>query len=548
MYTYYNYNTPISILSKQTTLINIFVLKSLIVYKKIMKKIIYLIICMLLANVTWSQDLHLGSSAAITTLPGGCVFVGGNVSVDASASLTTTSDATASGSFIVSGNTTGNITYKRYIEDTDWHLVSAPVKSQSIPSFVDAAAGNAVKVSTLTDSHAVAYYKNTNIAGMRWTYHNDSPDKENQEILEDFNTGQGYSMKRTAAGDYTFTGTMANADVSVTIPKITTDGTHLWSAIGNPFPSFLTVSEISAANPDALDNGAFAFFYVWDGTSYVPDNLSSSLQLAPGQAFKVMARSNGLSFIFPKSSQKHNSGVATFYRPSTSTPTISVHLTKATSSKSASLEFLDTSTTGLDVGYDAGAYQDGTPPFSINTHLVSDSQGIDFTIQSLPTSFLESEVAIPLSINAGIDEEVTFSVDTNNLPDGVSVYLEDTLNNTFTNLTVAPLALNITAALSGIGRFYLRTSSGVLSTEDSLVGSLIVVYKTSKGAVKITGLTSGSAATFSLFTVLGKEVLTTKFIAQNVQEISLPASLSAGVYIVGVVSDLGTFHKKIIIE
>jgi len=548
MYTYYNYNTPISILSKQTTLINIFVLKSLIVYKKIMKKIIYLIICMLLANVTWSQDLHLGSSAAITTLPGGCVFVGGNVSVDASASLTTTSDATASGSFIVSGNTTGNITYKRYIEDTDWHLVSAPVKSQSIPSFVDAAAGNAVKVSTLTDSHAVAYYKNTNIAGMRWTYHNDSPDKENQEILEDFNTGQGYSMKRTAAGDYTFTGTMANADVSVTIPKITTDGTHLWSAIGNPFPSFLTVSEISAANPDALDNGAFAFFYVWDGTSYVPDNLSSSLQLAPGQAFKVMARSNGLSFIFPKSSQKHNSGVATFYRPSTSTPTISVHLTKATSSKSASLEFLDTSTTGLDVGYDAGAYQDGTPPFSINTHLVSDSQGIDFTIQSLPTSFLESEVAIPLSINAGIDEEVTFSVDTNNLPDGISVYLEDTLNNTFTNLTDAPLTLKITAALSGIGRFYLRTSSGVLSTEDSLVGAFINLYKTSNGTVKITGLTAGSAATFSLFTILGKEVLATKFMAQNVQEISLPQSLSTGVYIVSVVSDLGTFHKKIVIE
>ena len=548
MYTYYNYNTPISILSKQTTLINIFVLKSLIVYKKIMKKIIYLIICMLLANVTWSQDLHLGSSAAITTLPGGCVFVGGNVSVDASASLTTTSDATASGSFIVSGNTTGNITYKRYIEDTDWHLVSAPVKSQSIPSFVDAAAGNAVKVSSLTESHAVAYYQNTNTAGMRWTYYNDSPTLENQEILEDFNTGQGYSMKRTAAGDYTFTGTMANADVSVTIPKITTDGTHLWSAIGNPFPSFLTVSEISAANPDALHNGAFAFFYVWDGTSYVPNNLSSPLQLAPGQAFKVLARSNGLSFIFPKSSQKHNSGVATFYRPSTSTPTISVHLTKATSSKSASLEFLDTSTTGLDVGYDAGAYQDGTPPFSINTHLVSDSQGIDFTIQSLPTSFLESEVAIPLSINAGIDEEVTFSVDTNNLPDGISVYLEDTLNNTFTNLTDAPLTLKITAALSGIGRFYLRTSSGVLSTEDILVGAFINLYKTSNGTVKITGLTAGSAATFSLFTILGKEVLATKFMAQNVQEILLPQNLSTGVYIVSVVSDLGTFHKKIIIE
>jgi len=94
----------------------------------------------------------------------------------------------------------------------------------------------------------------------------------------------------------------------------------------------------------------------------------------------------------------------------------------------------------------------------------------------------------------------------------------------------------------------LRTTSGVLSTEDNLVGALINLYKTSNGTVKITGLTSGSAATFSLFTSTGQEVLATKLMAQNVQEISLPASLSKGVYIVGVVSDLGTFHKKIVIE
>jgi hypothetical protein len=272
------------------------------------------------------------------------------------------------------------------------------------------------------------------------------------------------------------------------------------------------------------------------------------LQLAPGQAFMVKAKTDGETFIFNKALQKHNSGAATFYKSSASTPTISVHLTNGTSNKSANLEFLDDSTTGLDVGYDAGAYQDGTPTFSINTHLVSDSQGIDFTRQSLPISSLDSEVAIPLSINAGIHEEVTFSVDTNNLPEGVSVYLEDSLNNTFTNLTDAPLALKITAALSGIGRFYVRTFSGVLSTENNLMESLIQVYKTSNGTVKISGLTSGSAAAFSLFTILGKEVMASEFIAQNIQEILLPASLSKGVYIVGVVSDLGTFHKKIVIE
>jgi hypothetical protein len=520
-----------------------------------MKKITYLIFCMFLTNITWSQDLYVGSGAAITTLPGGVLFAGSNVSIHAAASLTTTSDATASGSFIVSGSTTGNITYKRYINDDNWHMVSAPVTGQSIPTFVGDA-GNAVAFNGDNDNHAVSYYNNTNAAGNRWTYHNTvATAPENQETLTNFIAGQGYSMKRTAAGDYTFTGAMANADVSVTVPALA-GGTHLWNAIGNPFPSFLPVNTAAGAANLLTDNLAalhtsFAFLYVWNAISSEYDAIGiggAALQLAPGQAFMVRAKSTSETFVFSKASQNHNNGAATFYKSSVSTPTISVYFTNGTSNKSTNLEFLDIATTGLDVGYDAGAYQDGTPTFSINTHLVSDSQGIDFTRQSLPTNSLDSEVAIPLSVYAGINEEVTFSIDTNHLPDGVSVYLEDTLNNTFTNLTEAPLELKITAALSGIGRFYLRTSSGVLSTETNLVGSLIGIYKTSNGAVKITGLTSGSAATFSLFTILGKEVMATKFIAQNVQEILVPASLSTGVYIVNVVSDLGTFHKKIVIE
>ena len=521
-----------------------------------MKRISYLMWCILLTNVAWSQDLHVDSGASITTASGSVLFVGSNTSIHLSGSLTTTSDATASGSFIVSGTTTGNITYKRYINDDNWHLVAAPVISQDISNFVGVA-GNAVADNTGggNDNYAVSYYKNTNTPGSRWTYHNTvNTVPENQENLtgSSFNTGQGYSMKRTAAGTYTFTGAMANADVSVSIPTIS-GSTHLWSAIGNPFPSFLAVNNAADAanllidNVDKLDD-SFAFLYVWNGTSYDAIGHGAALQLAPGQAFMVRAKTDSQIFIFKKTLQKHNSGTATFYRPSTATPTISIHLTKGTSSKSANLEFLDSATAGLDVGYDAGAYQDGTPSFSINTHLVSDSQGIDFTRQSLPTSSLDSEVAIPLSINAGINEEVTFSVDTNHVPDGVSVYLEDTLNNTFTNLTEAPLKIKITEALSGIGRFYLRTTSGVLSTESNLSSALINVYKTSNGAVKVTGLTSGSTATFSLFTMSGQEVMATKFIAQNVQEILLPASLSTGVYLVNIVSDLGTFHKKIVIE
>ncbi|MGY8939228.1 MAG: T9SS type A sorting domain-containing protein, partial [Flavobacteriales bacterium] len=130
------------------------------------------------------------------------------------------------------------------------------------------------------------------------------------------------------------------------------------------------------------------------------------------------------------------------------------------------------------------------------------------------------------------------------------VYIEDIILNTYTKINdIESYEVTLTNDLNGIGRFYLYTSSSnVLSTETNLVGSPIHLYKTSNGTVKITGLTSGSAATFSLFTILGKEVFATKFIAQNVKEISLPASLFSGVYIAGVVSNSGTFHKKIIIE
>ncbi|ARV07373.1 hypothetical protein BTO04_12045 [Polaribacter sp. SA4-10] len=518
-----------------------------------MKKIIILIVGLVSANVAWSQDLHVGSGAAITTLPGSVLFSGSNTSVDASASLTTTSDATVSGSFIVSGTTTGDITYKRYIPDTDWHLVSAPVTSQSIPTFVGVA-GNAVAQSGTTSNYGVSYYNNTNAAGNRWTYHNTATTApENQETLTNFVSGQGYSMKKAATGAYTFTGAMANTDVAVSIPTVNA-GTHRWSCIGNPFPSFLAVNNAANAVANVLTGNlgnldpSFAFLYVWNGTSYDPIGLSdTALQLAPGQAFMVKAINLNETFTFSKGLQNHNSGPTTFYKGSSSIPTILVNLTSGAVNKATKLTFLDSSTTGLDVGYDAGAYQDGTPSFSINTHLVSDSQGIDFTRQSLPTSVLDSEVAIPLSVYAAVNKKLTFSVAANNVPDGVAVYLEDSFNNTFTNLTDASVEITTTTALNGIGRFYLRTSSSVLSLENNVVDNSVNLYKTSNSTLKITGLKAQGNATLQMYNIGGKEVLATQFVAQRVKEISLPM-LPTGVYIVSVVSKLGTFHKKLIIE
>ena len=68
---------------------------------------------MLLVNIAWSQKVYVVSDGVVRITPTVFVHDGGEVEVIAGVDLTTTSDVTESGSFIVSDSTTENITCKR---------------------------------------------------------------------------------------------------------------------------------------------------------------------------------------------------------------------------------------------------------------------------------------------------------------------------------------------------------------------------------------------------------------------------------------------------
>lgn len=520
-----------------------------------MKKIIKLMFCIFITNAMNSQELHVASGGEITTQPGTVLYVDNNVSVDAGATLTIKSDASKSASFIVTGNSNGNITYLRHVPNTDWYNISSPFEGQNIPDFVQNP-DNAIAQSLDTDNYAIGYYKNDNSASKRWTYHNTvSTVEENRETLIDFNSGFGYSMKRTSAGDFNFTGTLNTSDVQVSIPTVS-NGTHLWSSIGNPYPSFLPANNNANAVANLLENNInnlnpnFAFLYVWDGSSFVPvGHLDAALQLAPGQGFLVNAKSTSETFTFSKSLQNHNDGATTFYKNNNSIPTISLNLSNGSKNKSTKIKFLENATSGLDIGYDAGTYQDGVPTFSLDTHLVSNSEGINFTVQCLPTHLLlDNQVNIPLSVNASASETLTFSISTTSIDEGVDLYLEDTLNNTFTNLTEATYQTTIKDAIQGIGRFYLRNSNKSLSLDENSIGNTLNLYKSDNNTLRISGLVEQKSANVSLYTITGKKVFAKQFISQRVKDITLPSNLAAGIYFANVISDEVNYTKKIIIE
>ena len=100
-----------------------------------MKKItiIFLLIC----GFTYSQNLTIESGASLTIEKTGTATVGGNFSN--SGTVTMNSDADEFSAIKVSGTTSGNVTYNRFVNvasSNEWDLIGSPVDGLSISSFV----------------------------------------------------------------------------------------------------------------------------------------------------------------------------------------------------------------------------------------------------------------------------------------------------------------------------------------------------------------------------------------------------------------------------
>ncbi|CAI8333004.1 MAG: Uncharacterised protein [Flavobacterium sp. SCGC AAA160-P02] len=129
----------------------------------------------------------------------------------------------------------------------------------------------------------------------------------------------------------------------------------------------------------------------------------------------------------------------------------------------------------------------------------------------------------------------------------MNIYLEDKEDNTFTLLDGdSNFATTLTSDLSGIGRFYLHTTSESLSSDDLLNNNNISMYASSKENLRVVGVQNGTA-NVRLYTILGKEVLRSSFEGTGMNDIQLP-NLSEGVYIVNLSTTNGTINKKIIIQ
>lgn len=523
--------------------------------KNVARRIIF-ILYLFVYGFSFSQDFYVDDGASISVDAGHALYIKGNLSVHNGATLTLHSNATKSASLIISEGATvsGKITYKRHVNDTDWHIVSAPVSYQDVQTFVSDGNND---IPTSGSKYAVARYKNDNSSGNKWVYHVQyESNEENEEVMGNFNTAKGYAMKRNSPGTYTFTGGTTASDVSIDLDSNGT--THRWHGVGNPFPSFIAANDnangsynILRKNTSKLDT-IYTALYVLKNDDYEVINSSSTgndAMLAPGQGFIIKTNSDIVTFTFEKDATSHQDGDVTLKTNSnaSSIPTMEIRLSKGDTDKTTTIKYLDNTTLGLDPGYDAGAYQDGTPSFAINTHLVSESDGIDFMLQCLPESALGT-VVIPLSVYAQENDELNFSVELSDLPLGFGdeIYIEDRENNTIYNISDSAYQVNLNNAISGIGRFYLHTSPSTLDTDDHEMLDEVKIYTSSRDNLCIVGV-ENETATIQLYNILGNQVFNSQFIGKGMNDIKL-SNLAVGVYIVRLATLKGIVKKKIIIQ
>ncbi|CAM1344598.1 Hemagglutination activity domain-containing protein (modular protein) [Tenacibaculum amylolyticum] len=488
------------------------------------------------------NSLEVKSSASLQILQDGAAVIENNF--DNNGTITITSTSANSGTLIVKGTANGEVTYERGgLLANQWSIVTAPVSGQSIKDFVDNIANNIRRNTTVTPNRvAVGYYDDSQPTGSKWVYYTTDDLASNSVTFE---KGRSYIISRATDGVVTFTGTLETTNVTKSVTA------SEWNAIGNPYTAYIPVNENGGDN-FIQDNLAsfdptYMGIYVWDTTQnkYVANSLvTGAKSVAPGQGFFVRTTTGVTNMNFKESLRSIQNVGGTFHRGAAPISSIKLIMNTTDSSVNTIITFREEASLGLDPGYDLGNFNGAN--FDVFTRLVASDRKENFTYQSLPEEAIETQI-IPVGVTSKEGTELVFTAAYINLPEGIEVYLEDRLENTFVQLDVtkgASYTVQLDEKVNGIGRFYLHTKSSTLTTPTLNINDVKVYNRNLELIVE--GIQEKSFEV-NLYNTIGEKVFEGTHQGTGRNVIDLP-EMEVGIYIARITTAFGTKDKKIIIK
>ena len=518
-----------------------------------MKQFFTLLAAVLLTVTTFAQgNLTVTTGNTLTIKETSSITASGDLTNNGTVTLNSSEDDFSS--LIVDGTAIGNIVYNRYVNSYDtndlgggWDLVGAPV-GMTIADFITA---NGANIQVLGNEYAFSQYNNVTDLWERYPV---------EEQTGNFTTGQGYSMA-TNAGDgatVAFTGDIETTSQNIDIinNNDANEGVgRRWNLVSNPFPSYINGNDNAGATNFITENlgvidGDFGAVYGWNGSSYTIYNLlDDAFSIAPGQGFWVAAASQDAALLNFTADMRTIAGTGDFVltpQPLTYHIALKLYNGEAQQAKT-NLYFRDGLSLGLDPGYDAGSYNQSA---KLSTRLPQGPQEIAFARNAMGMDAMQN-TRVPLEIRQNAGQAVTISIADMDLPEDIYVYLEDTLNGTFTSLKDGDFELIAQSDLSGLDRFFIVfKSNSVLSSGDTLGLDTLNIYKANtENFVTIAGITpSHGKLDVTLYSILGVAVRNKVLNPTTPTQRISTQGLASALYIVRIKSGSQVFVKKIIIK
>ena len=179
---------------------------------------------------------------------------------------------------------------------------------------------------------------------------------------------------------------------------------------------------------------------------------------------------------------------------------------------------------------------------------MEDNTGIPMAIQSL-NPLNVANTTVPLGIHTTAGKEITVSMASSTIPDGIFVYLEDNVTGEMTLLNEGEYAFTANEDLTSTGRFYISFKTAkVLAVEDDLQQeNSLQLYTTPSNVLFVNGQLN-ETTTIHLFDIQGRKMMTRQIEANNTSTQIDLSQFNSGIYIVQVKNNLVNKTKKVIIR
>ncbi|WP_298364985.1 LamG-like jellyroll fold domain-containing protein [uncultured Lutibacter sp.] len=410
--------------------------------------------------------------------------------------------------------------------------------------------------------------------------------------------GAGFLMKGTGIAtdqNYVFQGIPNNDDITVTVKD---DNDYL---VGNPYPSAIDADKFIEDNGPSGSNSILGAIYFWDhfgGNShtlkeYVAGHATYNLMggvkaanlaihsdagsstgakkpgryIAVGQAFYVDGKGSGNQSVIFKNSQRifveefkviSNDTISMFFKPGKSNKTAKTSNKKVEASADQRTKFRigfnapNGSHRQLLIGFDERASEgvdygfDGLIKELNNDDMYWEIENEKYVIQGTNQYALDSEFPLGLIIN----EAGTISIEVDaleNIKDGTKLYIKDNLTGETYDITSSPVEFDLESGVYS-DRFFLVFQPRLKSiNEVALVEGVTIFMNNSTSELQIKKILDTTIQEVTLYNSLGQLMGTWNGISDD-RLISIPLTLSAGVYFSKVETTEGLITKKIIVR